>query len=425
MDAMTGFERSLASWLGDAGPDDVPGRVLHAALAEARTVRQRRPWLTEIWWVGWRRASMAVGDTVEGFPVAPARRPSLRLVWVLVALAALLALLGGLISTGAIHLDPAPVLAACPAGASPDVRGPTDQARPPDVRFAAWDPVEGRSILALAGDEEDRASTWRFDVCTNTWRQVATAGSPPASPSDGVLVSDVDSARLVFIAPNGLWSFDPKLDRWRALGPPPPGSGPWLTAAYDPVTGNVVVFTAGQLWNYDVESRSWDDPLARGKPREPVGGWRAGAITYDAAVDRFVLVTVDHTARASTWELDLRGRRWLDVNANDTLLNLGLVNREDFLVYDERTKEVVAFGVDSVAAYDARTQQWRGPPSGGVDGHWAAKAYDPLNGRVVVLPVGGMAPTRTMNQFRWAGPGEPVAFDLATGSWSPLLDAAP
>ena len=101
------LERRLATWLEQDGPADVPAAAVEAALAQARTIRQQRAWLTRTWWD--RRplvaapARVAAGaiEPAERIPTFPVARPPLRPAWVVVLLAGLLAaLVGGMLVVG-------------------------------------------------------------------------------------------------------------------------------------------------------------------------------------------------------------------------------------------------------------------------------------------------------------------------------------
>jgi hypothetical protein len=83
---------------------------------------------------------------------------------------------------------------------------------------------------------------------------------------------------------------------------------------------------------------------------------------------------------------------------------------------------VLAFGDGCVAAYDPTPPgSWHFVESQpGPDGHWAVKAWDPVNRRAVVFPQGGMVPTLFGGSCTWARAGGPVAFDPDTGAWIPL-----
>lgn len=79
------FDRLLAEWLDTEGPQDVPVRVVDAALADARRVGQTRLWP----WFGLFPTLRS--PTVGGVP---------RMAWVLLVMALLLALVGALLVVG-------------------------------------------------------------------------------------------------------------------------------------------------------------------------------------------------------------------------------------------------------------------------------------------------------------------------------------
>lgn len=445
MNATTDFERSLAAWLERAGPDAVPERVVEAALAEARTVRQRPAWLTSSWWASLVfRASregeaMRPSRTIERVPTIPVIRPPLRLGWIAVAGAALLALLGGLLAAGALQNREAPLLSECPAGTTPNEPGPVDQERPPqEISRAVWD--GNRGLIVVADDW-----TWRFDVCTNTWSKFRTEGSG----AFGALVYDADSGLVVSLDPY-VWTFDPADGRSEFVG----NTSSWLhralVAAYDPVTGLVVASDLGysprtvatdthsSLWTYDVDTDTWAE-IDQGEPAPPRDGY-GSLMEFDRSADRLVVwqqpqgyftgVGAGGLQPADTWEFDLRARRWTQVSVRAPVVEFGWFGaNSDAIVYDDANERTIVFADGLVAAYDAAADEWeiafQDESTDGLGyGRYSrlALGYDPLNDRLVV--VGGTRRTAdpsTGEFLGWAAMDDVVAFDLRTRTWTELL----
>lgn len=436
MSATPGLERTLVTWLDEEGPHDVPARVVEAALAEARTVGQRSGWLTTTWWdPAFRRAAspVGVGGGEPALPTLPAIRPSLRLAWIVAAVAALMALLGGLLAVGGLRSEPLEVsLTSCPAGTTPDTPGAKQRGAPDPVALRAltWDSEDGRSALAFYDDDPTR-TTWRFDVCTNQWRDPrpdpGVAVELPWPGRGAVLVHDASTNQEVLIGDSGAWSYRPGGAGWESLGRAPVGQP--IAAAFDPMTGVIVVVDDAGLATFNATAREWNPIDVRGpRPdlRWPDGWWRAASLAYDASRDRFVLAMIGTLGSGTTFELDLRARTWIDRSPASIPAELGWVRQSDVLLYDPESRRILAFGDGRVAAYDPSVPEWRfiaGP--GGPDAHWAVKAWDPVNKRVIAIPMGRFAPTLVGGQFTWGRAGPPMAFDPRSESWIPLVSSSP
>jgi hypothetical protein len=451
MNATIELERALVAWLEGAGPDDVPERVIEAALNEARAVRQRPAWLTSTRWASLEAGTMKSTQTTERVPTIPVTQPPLQLRWVVVALAMLLALIGGLLVIGALQDRQPLAVSACPPGTTPDEPGPIDQARPAQVERVIWDPTDGRSVLAFSPADSRTGATWRFDVCSNAWRQYSGSPTPVMVPGptgvglvpaldDSAIVNDVDSGLVVVFERNRpyIWSYAPNVHRWALLGERPFVNP--VTAARDPVTGLIAVFGTvgptyamdGQMWTFDVDSGSWTR-VGDGAPRLPWPESLFVSVAYDQAVDRFVLVAPqvarglldtdgqplpgDAPLPGGTWLFDLRTRTWSPRTAPPAeALSFGgwgwtleFETAGDPVVYDEANERVLAFGARTVAAYDSTAGTWELVWSGEPDLRTRApKAFDPVNARVVTFArLGGYVPLVD----------EVAAFDLATRDW--------
>ena len=324
---------------------------------------------------------------------------------------------------------------ACPSGSAPDQPGPTDRPRPKDdyaYAATAFDPNSGRMLL-LTTD----GAFWTFDVCANTWE---TAPGP-----DGIrggleeLVYDVDSDRAIAIERASrvarVWTYERDGRTWTEKGQYEAGGipegmfGEPLQAAYDPVTGLVLVrdLHSSAMWTYDVDTDTWAEvdkgavlpPVVEGTNDPPVE-----LLTYDVSVDRLVLY---NTKPLSTWEFDLRAGRWEEQETN-TPANpgFGWFATGEELVYDEANEVSVLFSGGTAATYDATEHRWTvleggvgiaSAPAGETTRLYFAITYDSVNERVVVA--GGDV---RVSNLTWGTTDDVIAFDIATGQWTTLLE---
>lgn len=416
MNATIDLERRLATWLEQDGPAAVPAVAVEAALAQARTVRQRRAWLTRTWWD--RQPLVAAHAGVEAGVIEPAEQsrtlpvagPPLRQAWVIVLLAALFAaLVGGMLVVGSqlqrklpAVVPPVGQLFECPSGSTPDTPGPIDQARPPEADMAiAFDRRAGRlvAVTSAAPDGGHGVETWTFDVCTNTWTRMHPDREPDGIDGGDRLVYDIDSHVTIAVVRNTgrVWAYDMQADTWTEKGRAPTAG----LEAYDPISG--LVFAHGlnpfELWNYDVETDAWI----------PIHQVNAGpdnaVVAYDASVDRMVAYA-GVAGELETWLLDVRTGTWSRSSAETPgiVAGFGLPRIE----YDEAAKRTVIMSNSGAAAYDASANRWemlvvREPG-------WmpVPMVYDPVNERLVgLLDRAGV-----------------VAFDPGTREWTVLLEAS-
>ena len=363
MSASIDLERRLATWLEQDGPADVPAAAVEAALAQARTIRQRRARLTRTWWD--RRPLVAAPAPVEAgaiepgerIPTFPVARSPLRPAWVLLLLAGLFAaLVGGTLLVGSQQRRKLPAVVPpvgqvfeCPPGSTPDEPGPADQARPLAMAGAltamAFDRRAGR-LVALA-DTDFGFETWTFDVCTNTWTRMHPNREPPSDSSFGArlrrrLRRD-DRSRL---GPGGCGPMTSRPTPGRRRAHAPVDDAP--LRVYEPVSGLVVALgddgagdTLGLvLWSYDVETDTWTPipqakPLAIGPDHED--------FAYDASVDRIVAYSSTWEPAGTgigletrTWLFDLRTGTWSETGAvTPRFPGYGYLATRPAIVYDE------------------------------------------------------------------------------------------
>ena len=419
------LERRLATWLEQDGPADVPAAAVEAALAQARTIGQRRAWLTRTWWD--RRRLVAAPARVEAGAIEPGERiptqavgrPSLRPAWVVILLAGLLAaLVGGTLLVGSpphrrlpAVVPPVGQLFECPAGSTPDKAGPVEQARPAEPSVRAFDRRSGRLVTLASTD--GGVETWTFDVCTNTWARMHPSREPPRFEW-AQLVYDIDSDTTILVSidnatPGRVWAYDLQEDTWTEMGVAPNGNALFL--AYDPMSGLVVAADYSdrkELWNYDVETDAWTlIHQANAGPESPV-------VAYDASVDRIVAYS-DRYFRGKTWLFDLRTGRWSESSAEAPDV-IEVVWAAPGIAYDEAAQRTVVIGDVRLAAYDATADRWEilaETDPDRAEGFPAPSVYDPVNGRLI-----GWRRFATVDQ------SELFAFDLATRQWTVLLEAS-
>jgi hypothetical protein len=293
-----------------------------------------------------------------------------------------------------VSLGPVPT---CPPGTSPGEPGPVDQARPAGfVGHLAFDRRAGR-LLALAEAGTGPVETWTFDVCSNTWIRMHPNREPP-SFAFRPLVYDVDSDLTIGVdyGPDGgplgrVWAYDLATDTWTEKAGPTDKE----LRAYDPLTGLVIADgPIGDLWNYDVETATWS-PIG-----QPSAG-EAGVSSYDASVDRFIVL--GNRMGGPSWLFDIRTRTWSRSGAPTPIVERNWA--VPTVTYDEAAERTVFVGSSAWASYDAAADRWEVLPEAG-----GSLAYDPLNRRLVVLGGTGIACL-----------GDVVAFDLVTRECAVLL----
>jgi hypothetical protein len=304
-------------------------------------------------------------------------------------------------------------------GSTPDEPGPVDQARPdPGVTTAlAFDRRAGRLIALVSADGIPTGTvveTWTFDVCTNSWTRMHPDREPAGVDAWDLFVYDVDSDVTVAVDRDSgaVWTYDFDTETWARKGEGPIDA---RLGVYDPVSGLVVVARDAdppELWNYDVEADTWTPIRLADGPRG--GGW-AGALAYDASVDRIVVYTGE-----LTWLLDLRTGTWSRSGAEIPSV-VGWWTATT-MAYDEAAKRTAVFQRIPLTAYDATADRWAIVPE--ADSGWPHPGW-PYPSRMVFDPVN----RRLIGMSEWRGtpdvdipPGGVEALDLATGERTVLLE---
>lgn len=329
----------------------------------------------------------------------------------------LIALLGLVVGGGGPDGDRS-TSGGCPDGMDPYVPGDVSQARPAAHDPAGpmvWDTEASRLVLLPGG----RTPAWTFDVCTNTWR-ANTRETPIWWRPPGALVHDEDSGLTIAIGDQVVGAYDTGTDTWTIKGP---ASMVIAQAAYDPRSGRVFVRdqAASRLWNYDVDADSWLE-IQQGSVLPPEeGDCGSQFLDYDRAVDRLVLYLEScQWSGPETWLFDPRAGGWSKAAVVTPTIDLFIGN--DQMVYDAPNARSVVYAGGRIAAYDSVRNRWEvlfdaGPNDGRFDRVGNALAFDPLNGRLVV--VGGLMRTSTV--AGWQVTDDIVAFDVRTRTWIELL----
>jgi hypothetical protein len=363
-----------------------------------------------------------------------------RAVWVLLLLAALLAMVAGTLAVGSqlqrrLSAVVPPVVPAfvCPPGSNPDAPGPAGRERPLAGAVSgpiAFDRAAGRIVFLTSSPR----ATWTFDVCSNSWTWMQLGSGPD---TDFALVYDPGTDLTIGVDAGGdpaapgahAWAYDLDANTWTRRRPAPDHV---VRLWYDAAGAQVVAWATrsgdepGAIWTYDVASDAW----AAVGALEIMGGfgWNNPGndlLAYDASVDRLVATATMSERGIRTRLFDLNTGRVVDARAIAPWAgHCGFMARlfcydqpaGEAIAYDERSEQVVVLIGGRVFAYDAVADRWdtlSGDPGAGAIREAGSMVYDPVNGRLIVFP-GGL-------DF----PGDSVlAFDATTRAWTILLEAS-
>jgi hypothetical protein len=329
-------------------------------------------------------------------------------------------LLGGSDPTAVAR--PLPLGAVCPIGSTPDQPGPAEQARPPSTTFwGAFDRQSGRLIVQAAAfwprsewthdPESDTWSwvtngdfrpggIWAFDVCTNTWEEMPSAGGPPQPHP---LVYDAGSDRIIAIDQNSVWTYDSDTGTWTETAPPP--EIPRGVAEYDPIADLVVLIADESTWTYDVDRDTWTE-----KTGANLGDHRLRSLlmVHDPTIAAMV-VWVEGPELA-TWTYDVAADRWTHLDIQTEGVNTGYGVTGGLFAHHKGSGLSAMYSASQYAIFDAEAGRWqhRGFPVEAPvdDGPVELVVYDPINDRILVV----------------GDPSDGVrAHNPATGEWTCLL----
>lgn len=323
----------------------------------------------------------------------------------------------------------APPAATCPDGATPDVPGSVDQARPYGGSWsnqaATFDQHAGRIVFV-----DEVGETWTFDVCTNTWHAMNPNFDTPGLFRDswaGQLVYDVDSDLTISFLGDVLAVYDADANAWTSRSQPEEYDTfmPGLGAVYDPVSGLVVVQTTSSgLVAYDVETDMWT----------PIGGiedkeWPSYLIGYLAETDRLVRLNVDNDQGTLVDDdhgtvIDPRTAVTTEFAAPFDVF--AAFRRLDYATNTDTPYLVDPLAIDAtICRLAPTTYEWDclnladGPGSVATSepGLLAATVGDPINGRVILIYGYGRGGDGSSSYHR----DEVWAVDFDTDEWTQLL----
>jgi hypothetical protein len=320
---------------------------------------------------------------------------------------------------------PAPPAATCPTGSTPDLPGRVDQERPApgpwSNQSAVFDHHTGRIIFV-----DEKAQTWTFDVCTNTWenmnpRQVPTSGYW----YEGELVYDIDSDLTISFGGHNttIAVYDAQTNTWTQRDRPSEYEYDlfWLGAVYDPVSGLVLVVTDDGLTAYDVETDEWTpigmiveerDVTSEGTTRTLEPPFLIG---YVAETDRLAFLGFNGAPFQGNGGLfDPRTGQYTYLDEPPS----GVVGGFGSFSYATSGATAYTFASNiSVCRLDPVTLDWicHPLPDGSLDQMPSAMVIDTINDRLVLI-----------NNFCCNWPGtlttkDILALDLGTGEWTQLL----
>jgi hypothetical protein len=336
-------------------------------------------------------------------------------------------------------VPPAP--ATCPPSATPNVPGPSDQARP-GPRWVgnlagAFDRSKGRIVYVDTAGEP-----WTFDVCTNTWHQMNPNSQPvpdeelydaAGEPSGvlGQLVYDIDSDVTIALGGGGVSVYDANTNTWSKRAYPPEAI--WmLGAVYDPISGMVITSTSDggedwDLWAYNVDTDEWTELGPVTVERDTPCCTQIDLLGYSADLDRLILVTAYRGD--VTLLVDPRtGEMTIIPYTNAPIVDLGIPNavfgqaNGTVYVYDWRGRDLVEDRDRALCGFDADTLSWAchdAPaeiPAKYVAKYvaFAALTDDPINNRLVLV--------NGVHGDSWRDATDDVwAVDLDTGEWTQIL----
>ncbi|MFH1572014.1 MAG: kelch repeat-containing protein [Gemmatimonadota bacterium] len=209
-----------------------------------------------------------------------------------------------------------------PAGAGPSPRF---------THVAVHDPV-GRDLVVWSGRAIDSQGTrlfddvWVYDLQSGTWRGVATGDPRPARRYGSAAIYDPRRRGLVAFAGftdegrfEDTWRLDLESGAWRQVAVAgTPGRRCLHSAAYDPVGHRMLVYggqrtgALGDLWALDLEAGTWAEIT-------PVDGPPArffAAAAYQPGGHRLLIFGGDTGAekRGDLWAFDLAAGGWEELH---------------------------------------------------------------------------------------------------------------
>lgn len=330
-----------------------------------------------------------------------------------------------------------PVLTSCAGIGDPDRPGIPWQDRPGTTSTfaipAAMDTRAGRLVaLEVPTSPDDRTVTWTFDVCTNTWRRMAPATSPPQGRLSLVYDEQSDVTLAVPSWEGHVWAYDLRADSWtpRADRKFRPASISDVT--FDPDRRRVLAWSDedASLWTYDVRRDVWQHI-----PHGPGVAWPDRRIAlnndkvpytlmaFDSTVDAVVLIVLPVKSDAgSTWLLDAGTLTWTRMRSTPPFYSFGWFETGNEVAYDSANRRTMYTGMGQIALYDSATDTWTtsspsGRPAPRLD---HSLVFDSVNDRVILLGGESLLDTPYPASPWWVM-ADTWAYDIETDTWSRLV----
>ncbi|HEU4514938.1 MAG TPA: hypothetical protein VFR87_17640 [Nocardioidaceae bacterium] len=291
--------------------------------------------------------------------------------------------------------------------------------------------TESGKIVAVEWD----GSTWRFNVCTNTWRRGARlpVASFLASPQ---LVYASGRDRILLYAGGAFAQYSVERDRWTGFGAVNKRvkrAGVY-GVAYDRVSKRVLLL-GGQatVWSYSPVTKAWAR-LHKGNEALAPRQWLDWPLmTFDPTRRELIAFSI---GRKATWTFSLETRRWTRHDSRPPELVVGWVRSGGELVFDVAADRALAYSYGLLAAFNPDRGRWRrievpygplfgapakpgGAPTGALARTHERMVYDPVNERVVMM--GGEIRTRATGERTWQEATDVLAYKYATNRWRKLV----
>lgn len=287
------------------------------------------------------------------------------------------------------------------------------------VRHAATvDTTRSRMIIFGGREGTDAPYTflndvWAFDLATETWTEIPTAGVPPSLRDDTVLEYDAGRDRIVLFGGDSdrfgtlggrrddMFALDLATGIWSEIVPAGPRPAARLLHASANLGDRMVIFGGAEnfdvyrndVWIFDFVTETWAEvapntpasgPLTRFGPAlfvDPTLGRAISFAGHDLALDTPPGLLGN---RNDTWQISLAGGQWGEISAGDvynpdarppgrcdfppdfTIADLDSPDRRSAFPYAQSGEYGFIFGgntdcgrANDVWSYDLTTNQWR------------------------------------------------------------------
>lgn len=242
----------------------------------------------------------------------------------------------------------------------------------------AYDPTAGKAFLF--GGEDVHAwynDTWAYDCAGNAWTDQAPVGDVPSGRSWISMAYDPVGGKVILFGGwdgatclNDTWAYDPAANTWTDLDPagPTPPARCGCCLLYDPVDGKFVLFAGwdgsrclADTWAYDPAVNAWAEMTAAGDAPSPRYRY---ALTYDSAAGRAILFGGwdDSNYLDDTWAYDPDSNKWTNLDPAGAVPR---ARHRHSMVYDQVSGTVILFGgwdgtacLDDTWQYDPVENTW-------------------------------------------------------------------